>query len=799
MNRKILLPLGLVVALTHDLIQSASPLQPFLTEHCIDCHDRETHKGGLDLEELAPSFATRDQRRKWTLIFDRIEHGEMPPAKKRRPPAAAQRAALQWIGAQINAAELQAHAADGRTLARRLNRVEYQNTIRDLLRVHVDIASLLPEDGSAAGFDNVDMALDVSAMHLEKYLEAADVALTAALVKGPRPPVIKERISYLLDADPRTPIYTTTLGKGQRQILALPDAAVFTNEQYPPKQLPKFSASFPGRYRFQLSAYAHQSEQPVTAMVVAGSQSSSKGRTAMTQVFSVKPGTPQLFAWEDMLDKGDRLRLLTREPNKNYNVQPEDYKGPGLAVQWVEVEGPILSGWPPPSVTGLVGDLDLAKGTMADAEKILRDFLPRAFRRPITDADVQPYLGLMRAKFDKGPKYPDALRAGLQFEGVLRVGLKAALVSHDFLYLQNPPGKLTDHALATRLSYFLWSTMPDDTLFALAAKHELTKPAHLHAQVERMLADPKAAALTENFTGQWLKLREIDATTPDKKLYPEFDDVLAWSMVRETRAFFDELLTRNLSVLNFVQSDFAILNARLAELYGIPGVEGMDFRRVALQPEWHRGGVLSQAAVLKVTANGTTTSPIPRGAFVLGRLLGRPPPPPPADVPAIEPDIRGASSIREMLEKHRADPSCAVCHAKIDPPGSALENYDVIGGWRTFYRKPQAGGGAVVFGPDRRRYSFGKGVPCETDGALPDGTKFANADEFKQALLADPARREQIIRAFTERLLVYATGHVLDFADRRTITQIVEATRANHHGLRSLVQAVVQSSTFQSK
>ena len=303
--------------------------------------------------------------------------------------------------------------------------------------------------------------------------------------------------------------------------------------------------------------------------------------------------------------------------------------------------------------------------------------LPRAFRRPVREGEEKPFVALVAKSLGDGA----AVRGG-----AARRAIKAVLSSPKFLYLREPAGPLDDYALASRLSYFLWSTMPDETLLALAAKGELHKPDVLRAQVERMLNHPKAQAFTENFTGQWLSLRDIDANTPDKVLYPEFEELLQWSAVRETQLFFEELLKQDLSVKNFIDSDFAMLNGRLAKHYGIPGVEGVAFRKVALKPEYHRGGVLTQASVLKVTANGTTTSPVVRGVWVLDRILGQPAPPPPANVPAIEPDIRGATTIREQLAKHRATENCAGCHSRIDPPGFALENYDVIGGWRERYR-----------------------------------------------------------------------------------------------------------------
>lgn len=276
------------------------------------------------------------------------------------------------------------------------------------------------------------------------------------------------------------------------------------------------------------------------------------------------------------------------------------------------------------------------------------------------------------------------LAKGVHFEDALRVGSKAILVSPRFLLLEEPPGKLDGHALASRLSYFLWSTQADVEL--RAAKGELTRLTKFQAQVERILHDPKARAFTEDFTGQWLGLQNIEFTTPDARLYPEFDELLQVSMVQETHAFFDELLANDLSILNSVESDFAMLNERLAQHYGIPGVTGLDLKKVALRPEWHRGGVLTHASVLKVTADGTTTSPVIRGAWLADRILGKPVPPPPANVPAIEPDTRGVKSIREQLAKHREIASRASCRSKLDPLGFALESYDVIGGWREQYR-----------------------------------------------------------------------------------------------------------------
>jgi hypothetical protein len=499
-----------------------------------------------------------------------------------------------------------------------------------------------------------------------------------------------------------------------------------------------------------------------------------------------------------------------------HKVGAETYDGPGLAVEWIEFEGPLHETWPPESHRRIFGDLPqkpapaynarnrvevVSDDPPADAHRLLKSFCRRAYRRAITDEDLQPLIALFEAK----------LASGYTFEQAMRVAFKGALVSPDFLFLREQPGELDDFALASRLSYFLWSSLPDEELLQLAevsSRHApravdadgtrsvpttLGDPAVLRAQVERMLADPKSRAFTENFVGQWLALRDIDFTEPSHILYPEFDDMLRESMVRETQIFFDEVLKHDLPLTNFLASDFAMLNGRLAKHYGIPGVDGWEFRRVTLPPESHRGGVLTMASVLKVTANGTSTSPVMRGAWVFDRILGTPPPKPPADVPALEPDIRGATTIRQQLARHRDIESCAACHAKIDPPGFALESFDVIGGWREYYRTTGNGETVIV---DGRRMAYHRGKPVDPADKLADGREFKNIDELKQLLLED---KDQFARALTTKLLTYATGAAPTAADQAEIESIVARTKTKDYGLRSLVHEIVQSEAFRQK
>jgi hypothetical protein len=378
-------------------------------------------------------------------------------------------------------------------------------------------------------------------------------------------------------------------------------------------------------------------------------------------------------------------------------------------------------------------------------------------------------------------------------------GYTAVLCSPGFLYLnEHQPGRLDDLALAERLSYFLINSEPDAPLREMAQRGLLHRPEVLRSQTERLLDDPKSERFVRSFLDYWLDLRGIANTAPDTELYPDYqlDDLLVESMTDETQQFFRQLVSRNLNVTNLVESGFAMLNERLATLYGIPGVDGVAIREVQLPPGSVRGGLMTQASVLKVTANGTTTSPVKRGAWIMGRILGRPPPPPPASVPAVEPDIRGATTIREQLAKHRSQETCNACHRNIDPAGFALESFDVMGGWRDRYRavgkvEPVKGSGhnGLIF-------HFGLGQPVDPSGELPDGQKFADVRQLKQCLVRDD---DQLARNLLRQLTVYATGAPIRFSDRPEVEKILQKVRSEGYGVRSLIHGLVQSDLFLNK
>lgn len=790
----------------HAALNPSESASSFFKNYCLECHSGERPKGDLRLDQLSRDFANEAVQEKWSEVLRRIEAGEMPPTQKQqekkektekerpRPSEQEVQALSQWIRTQTQAMAVANKSDQGRVVLRRLNRNEYENTVRDLLGIEVELKELIPVDSSADGFDNVGEALHTSSFLMERYLEAADKALNLAISNLPQPPLVQKR--YTLKEEHAVKLAVEKVYRKLDDTVVMFSSshwnAITVGQFYPPDR---------GKYRIRISAYGFQSsDKPVTFRIDAGPMLQGT-KNHLVGYFDVDPNKPTVIEFFDHFEARNHIRIspFGLAPAQVVDkVGADKYEGPGLAVEWVEVEGPLFDGWPPESHRRIFGDLPqepasyrdwrnqvevVSKEPLADARRVLRNFARRAFRRAVTDQDIDPLVALVERK----------LGDGYSFEQAVRVGLEGAMLSPEFLFLRERPGPLDDFALASRLSYFLWSTMPDEELLTLAEQHKLRQPEVLRAQVERLLASPKTSAFTENFIGQWLALRNIDFTEPDRQLYPEFDDMLKAAIVQETHSFFNELLKNDLSITNFVASDFTMLNERLAKHYGINGVQGHAFRKVVLPPGSHRGGVLTMASVLKVTANGTTTSPVVRGAWVLDRILGTPPKPPPAGVAAVEPDIRGATTIREQLAKHRQVESCAGCHSQFDPLGFALESFDVIGGWRENYRSNGNGEYVTV---DGQKMPYLKGKKVDPADVLPDGRKFQDIDELKQILVQN---KDQLARALTTKLVTYATGRAPQVADRDKVEAIVATIREKNYGLRSLVHEIVQSELFRMK
>ncbi len=756
-------------------------LLPFLHAHCMDCHTDADAAGGLDLAELSTNLADAEIMRRWVQVHDRVSAGEMPPEDQPRPAEAQKSAAL----ATLSAALTKADRARSDVVLRRLNRNEYENTVRDLFDVYVNVKAHLPPDTPMSGFDNIGEGLAVSAEAAQAYLIAADVTLDAAFGPAKQPQLIKHETNLLDQTNhDGTPRLANHIGKMFRKT---DDGLVIFQSNYCPTNLVNLARLRPtaGTYRGTIRVRAIQSEKPVTLRIYGGDTIVGRREKHLVGYFDVPPDKWTTIEFTDRLveDGGTYQPKCygTRDTRKDADAYPE----PGIEIGDITIEGP-LEEWPPVSRTKLLGDIDLRTGTLEDAAAILRRILPRAFRRTTHDNELKPYITLVAS----------ALDADRPFAEALWLGLKGVLCSPEFLFLDEPgQNVISQQALASRLSYFLWSSMPDDELLSLADEGRLDQPNILQQQVERLLHDPKADAFTTNFVGQWLDLRDIDFTEPDMNLYPEFDELLRLSMIEETHRYFREVLDQDLSLLTFIASDFTFLNERLARHYEIPGILGQKFRKTTLPADSVRGGVLTQASVLKVTANGTNTSPVLRGAWVMENILGQSTPPPPSNVPAVEPDIRGATTLREQLARHRNEDSCAVCHDKIDPAGFALENFDVVGGWRNNYRtlgdgeRPGFSQHPITFAWIRYRI----GLPVDSTGRTSDGQSFSDIREFKQLLLK---QKNAIATGITEKLVTYALGRRIGFSDRQDIQNIVKRSAQNDYGFRSLIHDIVQSDMY---
>lgn len=864
-----------IMILCHMILCSsalhAAELTPFLQKHCFECHDSVAREGGLDLTMLELDLSNAELVGRWVKIHDRIAAGEMPPKTEPRPPAAEVAGVTESLKQSLVKAERARFLTEGRTGLRRLTRAEYENTVRDLFEMPgIALAGELPADGSAHGFDKNSDALDISHVNMAKYLEAADHALDYAIATRPQAPTVQQRRISLVN---RGGFVAHVVMNGDGVLLkdkkpdpAFPPAGEHKhidqgahermgsfetgstvglfrheNESFSPYFIEHVTI-YPGRYRVRTSLWSFQWDKGT----VLPSRGTEAGRLSVVQLTGDGRGgqhpsyvigyfdAPSMDAQEHelvtWLNHNEIIGFNTASlaPVANYSRKGRAmaFTGPGIAVDWLDIEGPLHDVWPPAAHSVLFDDLPLrefnkeehpgirpparkrvrqlgagmnrpdpssglwtvhSEQPLVDAGRLLAALLPKAFRRPVGADVLEGYLA----------RVEERLEAGDCFETAMRWAYRAALCAPDFLYHVEPDGQLDDHALACRLSYFLWNSAPDQRLNELADAGQLHLADVLRDEVERLLKDQKSERFVQDFLGQWLKLRDIAATDPDKKLYPEFSPYLQDSMVAETHAYFRELLDRDLDASHLVKSDFAMLNEKLAVHYGIPGVIGSQMRRVPLPPDCLRGGLLTQAAILKVTANGTTTSPVPRGAFVMERIFGQTPDPPPPNIGAIEPDVRGATTIREQLEKHRANALCASCHAKLDPPGFALESFDVIGGLRTRYRSIGEGDPAERGSIDPFiGIAFKLGPPVDSSGVLPDERPFNGIGEFQRLIAAEP---ERLLRNLAHQLVVYSTGREVSFGDRDAIAEIVQRTQQQGGGIRTLVHQLTQSELFRTR
>ncbi len=810
--------LSLPVLLGAASLSHATPLDKFVSEYCINCHGPEKQKGDRRFDKLTSTIKTPDDALLWQEMLDQLNQGDMPPKKEKKQPSKTELlAAVDAITQSVADAMQRFKATGAHTVLRRLNSFEYQQTIGDLLGLNVagwNPTVDFPPETRVGGFDNNGGAQTTSGMLLDHYFLAAEEAIQRATAFGAKPPVktyvqkspfyFEKRKAGDLPKIFQTDRYRWVSDKGYDDLVA----RYYRGGHIGFEPLGHGGAPQSGRYTIRVQAaaidrinpYAFltdiRSGDPIVmeiAAVTRGGSVESTGNVTTQRTLALVEITsdkPQWFEWTVDLQRGEepevrfrngtvKAKALAFKLNRFAKGHPEleaigklgkgdlalamlkAYRGPKLRIWEVQVKGPQLEQWPTRGHTLLYGNLTPDQITRANIPERLRIFAATAFRRPLRSGELAPIEKLVTAKLDAGMKPMAALQLGFQ----------TILCSPAFLHLHEGSGKLNDFALASRLSYFFWSSIPDQTLYQLAAAGKLHEPPTLSAQVDRMLADAKSQRFVQNFIRLWLNLDHIGEMPVSTDFVSFFRDNIDAAMRAETETFFRHILDNNLPPREFLAANYTFLNRELALHYGLPPVEGVQLRQVSL-PKGERGGLLTQASFLTASANGVDTSPVVRGVYVQEKLLGCTPPPPPPDVPLIEPDASGATNIREQLAKHRTIETCASCHRKIDPFGFALENFDAIGGWRVNYSKDQK---------------------IDPTGALPTGEKFTGAADFRSLLIA---RHEQFTRALTEKLLTYALGRAPEFTDRAVIDGIMKNLSAKNGGFKDLVRAVVLSEPF---
>jgi hypothetical protein len=720
-------------------------VQPILQQYCYDCHGNGKHKGDLALDHYTTLESIRADRKEWELVLRNVKSGEMPPEKKPQPTKEQRDLLAKFVEDVVFPIDPK-KPDPGRVTIRRLNRAEYNNTIRDLVGVEFRPADDFPVDDVGYGFDNIGDVLSMPPILLEKYLSAADKILSAVIsetgpvLDGPHKRIEAEKLP------------TTAAGSGPYGGFAFAlnkEGEIYTTNRIETS----------GEYIIRSRAFGQQAgpEAPKLELRLDGKA---------VKVFDVHAveGKLENYDYKMHIDAGDH-RLAGAYIN-NY-VRPDGDRN--LLIDYFEIIGPV-SIQPYPETHRRIFFRDPAPADKdAYAREIIARFAKRAFRRPVARDEVDRLLSL----------YTMSRQDGDSFERAVKVALSAVLISPHFLFrgeIQPDPDNpraihpVNEFALASRLSYFLWSTMPDERLFELAEKKALRK--NLESEVTRMLKDPRSHSLVENFADQWLQIRNLASVTPDPKLYPDWDNGLRDSMRRETELFFENLMRENRSVLELIDANYSFLNEKLAKHYGVEGVSGSEFQKVIFKDS-KRGGILTQGSVLTITSNPTRTSPVKRGKWILENIVGAPPPPPPPNVPELKEakDVKG--SLRQRMELHRENAMCASCHARMDPIGFGFENYDGVGRWREMDGE----------------------YPVDAGGKLLSGEGFRNAGELKKILVDQ--KRKEFLDCLASKLLTFALGRGMEYYDRSSIDEIVQRMAKDHYRFDALVFGVVKSPAFQ--
>jgi len=721
------------------------PVWATLKRSCVPCHQGKTAPAGIRIDLLATEAAAKKQTALWSRIGKAVASKAMPPAGVDQPKASERAAIVAWIKANVKNADCDVKEP-GRVTMRRLNRAEYANTVRDLFGMEFNVTDDFPSDDVGYGFDNIGDVLSISPLLMEKYLDAAERVTSQAIYVPP----------------PRTTRYDADSFTSDRNV-STDGGAIGMNINAEATVAHDFKT--PGEYRLRIRAFSTPAGDQPAKMAV-----SLDGKTIASFDVTATRKSPADYETPIRVQSG-KHRLGVAFTNDFYDPQNPDpnRRDRNLYVLGLEVVNPpVEPAALPPAHRALIPVVPPPDQQESEAARTLARFAARAYRRPATPSETSRLAAI----------YGSARKNGAGYEEGVRLALTACLVSPNFLFRVEPDPKgvgtrpLNSYEVATRLSYFLWSSMPDDALFARAAGGDLSKPELIRREVARMLADPKARALTENFAGQWLQLRKLSGLTRDAKLFPEFGDGLRSAMIEETERFFAHVVAEDRPITDFIAADYAFVNPALAKLYGLPPLAGDGFRMVKVAGTG-RGGLLTQASILTVTSNPTRTSPVKRGKWILEEILGTPPPPPPPGIVALTegPTALTGKTLRQRMEQHRKDPSCAVCHAKMDALGLAFENFDAVG----------------------KRRATDDGFPIDASGTLPSGEKFNGAAELQRLLLKD---KDRFAQTLAEKLMIYALGRGLTLSDDCAVEKIVAQCRSNGYRFSSLILGVATSEPF---
>jgi mono/diheme cytochrome c family protein len=770
---QVLLVAGTATAAQHRVAPSsreASPLPRLVEQHCASCHNSQVKNGGLDLESVRLDDVTKHTD-VWERVVRKLRARQMPPVGMNRPEESTYSTVVAWLSDSLDKASA-GHPNPGRTdTFRRLTRPEYQNAIRDLLALDIDPNELLPKDEASHGFDNVTVG-DLSPTLLDRYISASQKISRAAIGALRRSP---GGDTFRVRADLTQEEHVEGLPVGTRGGALIP-------------------YTFPrdGEYEVQIRLTRDRNEE------IEGLRAPHELELLLdrerVKLFTVTPPPDKNY---ERVDQGLKLRFpVTAGPHKlgvtflktpsallemkrqPYQAHFNMHRHPRItpAIYQVSINGPYAAKGPgdtPSRRRIFVCQPAKASDEEGCAERILSALMHRAYRRPVTSVDLQKPMGFYKES-----------RKGEDFEAAIETALSAVLVSPQFLFRveQDPVGvapnttyRVSDLELASRLSFFLWSSIPDEELLKTAERGKLSEPGMLEQQVRRMLADPRSRNLVSNFAGQWLYLRNLESATPDLRLFPDFDDNLRQAFRQETELFFESVLHEDRNVLDLLKADYTYLNERLAKHYGIPNVYGSRFRRVTLDKDSKRGGLLRQGSILTVTSYANRTSPVIRGKWILENMIGTPPPPPLPNVPALKDNAVSATlSVRERLAEHRASAVCASCHNMMDPVGFSLENFDAVGRWRTLE----------------------EGKPIDITGGLPDGSTFEGVSGLEQGLLNRP---ELFVGTLTEKLLTYALGRGVEQYDGPAVRKIVHDAKSREFRFSSVILGVVNSTPFKMR